>query len=294
MTQTVEAERRIPEKEFLALCSLIADEKGRTLALLSREFKAVIVREPEWKDRIASDPELSANENIRGLVEETQCERVEKSFKQLLRQGAGKLDLEEGLFLLSSFYDPFLRKEDVSAPLDKMAEALNPLLEEAGGPEQAVRVFRQFLFDNQSFHGNIHHYYDPDNSYLHRVLERKTGIPISLSSVCLLLAKRLRWRAGPFPLAGIGLPGHFIIQFRSPESSVFIDPFNRGKLLTRKDCVELLQSYDVAFQDSYLSPVSSHTILCRTITNLHQIYNSAGEEKKKDRLQGYLKILNDA
>src|SRR5581483_11002036 len=129
-----------------------------------------------------------------------------------------------------------------------------------------------------NFRGNASNYYDPENSYIHKVLRHRAGIPVSLSSVCLLLARRLEWAQKPLPLFGIGLPGHFIVQFSFPEKKILIDPFGQGKIVTRKDCLALLRDQEIPFRESYLSPVSAHAILCRTITNLVHIYSDRGEE----------------
>ena len=107
------------------------------------------------------------------------------------------------------------------------------------------------------------------------------------------VADRLVWRDRPVPLFGVGLPSHFIVQFRFSEKIVYMDPFNRGKLLARRDCIELLRNQEIGFQESYLTPVNNLTILSRSISNLVYVYNDLGNEKLRDQLLRYLRILNE-
>ena len=290
--QAVLQEKLLSEVEFEAFCSLIREESGTTLDLLSREFKSLLHHQPKWKDWLESRKDLASDPAIRDLLEELQWETIERSFQALYEDDGADFDLEEGLYLLSSFADPFLRREDFSGALDRMAGQIAPALREAADAEQAITVFKRFLFEEQGFHGYLQRYYDPENSYLHRVIDTRTGIPISLSCLCLLLARRLTWRGRPLPLQGIGLPTHFIVQFRFPEKTAFFDPFNGGKILTRKDCADLLLSHDIAFQDAFLLPVRPHTIVCRSVINLLQIYANLGEERRKNQLLRFLQVLN--
>ena len=96
-----------------------------------------------------------------------------------------------------------------------------------------VRIANEYLFEELGFRGNDTDYYDPGNSCLDVVLDRRTGIPITLSVVYIEVARRL---AGPF--SGIGLPGHFVVQYSDSEYSTYIDPFHAGKLLTEDDCAQ--------------------------------------------------------
>lgn len=283
--------KHITEDQFKSLCSLLEDQSGKTFSALSRNFKALIRQEPKWRQWLEMNGHLSANFKIRQLLDEIQWEDLEIAVKNLMAEGIESLDLEEGLYILSNFSDHVTRYS-ISAPLDRWAKELSDLIHGIRESESLIKVFNQYVFEQLGFHGNHTNYYDPGNSYLHKVLQTKSGIPISLSAVCLLLAKRVEWHAKPLPLAGVGLPLHFIVQFRFPEKNVFVDPFNRGKILTRKDCLVFLKNNDIEFKESHLSPVGSHAILCRTITNLLHIYSNLGEEKKRNQLLRYLHILN--
>src|SRR6185437_13353557 len=130
------------------------------------------------------------------------------------------IDLDRAALDLAAIEFPGLDPEPSIAALETMAAELCARL--AGVPEGAGRVCiaNDFLFNRLGFHGNETDYYNPRNSCLNEVLERRTGIPITLSVVYMEVARR----AG-IPVYGIGLPGHFIVQYDDGRSSLFIDPF---------------------------------------------------------------------
>jgi regulator of sirC expression with transglutaminase-like and TPR domain len=137
-----------------------------------------------------------------------------------------------------------------------------------------IKAFNAYLFDDQGFVGNREHYEDPRNSCLNEVLDRRTGIPITLSLVYMEVARR----AG-LHVDGINFPGHFLV--RCPEeksrgrSGLIIDPFHGGALLSEPDCRLLLQKHvgsEVAFNKSLLAPATRTQIIVRMLLNLKRIY----------------------
>jgi len=132
------------------------------------------------------------------------------------------------------------------------------------------RAMREVLVERHGLRGNYDDYYDPDNSYLNRVLDRRLGIPISLSIVWLAVAQRLKW-----PVYGVGLPGHFLVRFDDEERFVLADPFGEGRSLTIEDCRRILDHHfegRLRFSPSYLLPVDARAVLARMLNNLRDIY----------------------
>jgi regulator of sirC expression with transglutaminase-like and TPR domain len=155
---------------------------------------------------------------------------------------------------------------------------LDRLAEEVAGLRPGLsanlryEAMRQVIIEEYKFRGNEDDYYDPENSYLNRVIDRRTGVPISLSVIWLEVARRLKW-----PVSGVGLPGHFVIRFDDDERFVLVDPFRAGRTLSVEDCREVLDHYyegRVPFSPAFLRPVGVRFILSRILNNLRQIYTA--------------------
>jgi len=138
-----------------------------------------------------------------------------------------------------------------------------------GGPAY-VEAANQYLFGELGFTGNAGNYYDPRNSCLNEVLTERTGIPITLAVVYLEIGRRLAQ-----PVYGIGLPGHFMVQYRAADFAAFIDVFHGGQLLSMDECFELArQAAGVPLSDDprMLAPVGKRQILIRMLRNLRGAY----------------------
>ena len=130
------------------------------------------------------------------------------------------------------------------------------------------RVFGEVLGRVHRFAGNEVNYYDPDNSFIHRVLERRVGIPITLSAIYLFVARRLS-----VPMYGIGMPGHFLVQCGDERRGrVFLDPFRRGEIMTRADCGGMLKAQGLDDSEDLLPVLPDRNTLARMIANLLNIY----------------------
>ncbi len=154
--------------------------------------------------------------------------------------------------------------------LDDLADAGRAFLQPSQSVIEQAEALGDFLFVHKRFQGNVHEYNDPRNSYLNQVLERRLGIPISLSVVYLALAERLG-----IPAQGIGLPGHFIVGIPVAEEMYFLDPFHGGTRLSIEDCSELVQQatgYAGPLQRDWLQPISPRAILTRMLNNLRNVY----------------------
>jgi regulator of sirC expression with transglutaminase-like and TPR domain len=208
-------------------------------------------------------------------------------FRQLvLSARGGDLDLEAGIILLMEFGHPHSDPEEVTVPLDRIAAELRDRLSLNESPEQAIRILTRFLFIEHGFQGNESNYLDPDNSYFNKVLARKTGIPITLSALCLLVARRLN-----LPIVGVGLPGHYIVKYASPTNPVFFDPFHQGRVLAREDCIQIVNSAGLKFEEYHLSQSTHRETLVRMINNLVAAYSQTGETEKARQLKEYIGIL---
>lgn len=134
---------------------------------------------------------------------------------------------------------------------------------------QAIAV-AEYLFGESGFTGNTQFYHDPRKSYLNEVLDRRLGIPITLSVIFIEVGKRLN-----LPIQGVGMPGHFIVSIQGLNGPLFLDPFHGGRLLSVIDCarlVELSTGYNGPFQPDWLKAIGTEEILARMLMNLRNIY----------------------
>ncbi len=196
-------------------------------------------------------------------------------------------DLEVGCFLLARWAYPDLDEGRYRGVLDVMAEDLRPILRPAKGVE-ALHLLNHYLFHEKGFRGDHQAYYDPENSFLNQVLDRRRGIPISLSALYLLIGQK---RLG-LPLRGVGSPGHFLLRYEEgTKPPIFIDAFAGGELLSRVDCEVLFDSLGFPFQEDFLAPVGHREILARMCRNLVAIYQEQGKEEKARRLFSWVEAL---
>jgi regulator of sirC expression with transglutaminase-like and TPR domain len=141
-------------------------------------------------------------------------------------------------------------------------------------PGDAIRAFNEFFYDELGFAGNRERYDDPRNSFLNEVLNRRTGIPISLAVAYLELSRRAGLR-----IAGVNFPGHFLLRARQAGASdpdvLIVDPFHAGALLSELDCRELLRQHvgdETAFDRALLEPATRTQIVVRMLVNLKRLY----------------------
>jgi regulator of sirC expression with transglutaminase-like and TPR domain len=203
-----------------------------------------------------------------------------------LSQTTDDIDLEKGVLLLMQFGHPSANPEQVRQQLDQLAEGLAPKINRDEPATQVLGQVTDYLFRQRGFHGNKDNYTDPDNSYLDTVLKNKTGLPIALSVLCILIGQRLQ-----IPIVGIGLPYHFIAKYNSVNDPILFDPFHRGRVLTPAKCSEMVQGFGIQFEDHFLYPVTHREILTRMIQNLVNAYQKSGEEEKVSSLKEYSQIL---
>lgn len=196
--------------------------------------------------------------------------QIRQLFTEAVTGPENRLDLARAALLIASEQYPGLDILRYVAKLEVMAAAVRPAVTTTDDPTLKIEYLNAYLFEERGFRGNTEEYYDPRNSFLNDVVDRGLGIPITLSIVYMEVGRRVG-----MPLQGVGMPGHFIMKYAEPEEDIYIDPFNRGRMLSRQACEELIQQLygePVPFHETFLAPVSKKQILARMLMNLKAIY----------------------
>jgi len=184
-----------------------------------------------------------------------------------------RVDILRAALTLSRIHEPALDVERYVHRVDELAARVAAKIDDPDDPVQIIAAMNDVLFREEMFRGNTVDYYSPRNSFLHDVLDRRLGIPITLALVYMEVARRVG-----FLLFGVGMPGHFLLKHYDVDGhSILIDAFERGSIITEDDCRQKLDSIysgQVALQPEFLLPVTRRQMLTRVLNNLRSIYLS--------------------
>lgn len=215
-----------------------------------------------------------------------------ESFARALRRPDEDIDLARACLMIAQDAYPSLEPERYLGDIERMALRLRARLPGSPPAEERIVALNEYLFDELGYRGNTDEYYDPRNSYLNEVLERRTGIPITLSVLYIELGRRLG-----LAFEGVSFPGHFLVRARVRGGVLVLDPFAGGAPQSEADLRERLKrvipegaagGVPVAQLplDQFLEPASKREILARLLRNLKAIYREAGRHER------LLEVLN--
>ncbi len=213
-------------------------------------------------------------------------------FARLIAGDDARIDLARACLMIAEDAYPGLEVDDYMAEIERMAMRLRGRLPAAGGAEDRVVALNQFLYEELGYWGNTDDYYDPRNSYLNEVIDRKTGIPITLSVLYMELGRRIG-----LPLQGVSFPGHFLVRLKLRGGTLVLDPFAGGAPQSEEELrsrVQRVIPHGVADDlpaselplDQFLEPASNRQILSRVLRNLKGIY------RETDKPERMLEVLN--
>ncbi|HEX6690047.1 MAG TPA: transglutaminase-like domain-containing protein, partial [Burkholderiales bacterium] len=146
-----------------------------------------------------------------------------ETFEKVLAEKEERIDLARACLMIAQDAYPGLDVERYLGDIERLAIRLRARIPQSGSPEERIVALNQFLYGDLGYWGNAEDYYDPRNSYLNEVLDRRTGIPITLGSVYMELGRRVG-----LPLEGVSFPGHFLVRLRLRSGTLVLDPFGGG------------------------------------------------------------------
>jgi len=219
---------------------------------------------------------------------------IDPDFERIVTGPDSEINLAEAALLIARAEYPHLDIDYYLASLDDMATVIAAQLPENCPTLQVLGQINHYLFNEQGYCGNLHNFLDPRNSFLNDVLERKLGIPITLSLVYMEIGQRLG-----LSIAGISFPGHFLIKLPDADGDIVLDPFAGGVSLEEADLKRRLQHVNngnieqlVANLPELLRPASNKAILGRILRNLKSIYSNSGDRLRMLRILNYILAVN--
>ena len=200
--------------------------------------------------------------------------------------------LDHAALLIGAWDYPQRDLDDYRAMLDDIADRVAPDVARASGGIARARAISDWLFDRLGFSGNADDYYDPRNSFLADVIDRRPRIPISLSVLYLEVARRVGVLA-----QGVNFPGHFLVRVAIEDAWLFIDPYSRGRALTPTDLENLLRKTTTPtaiLEPSVIAAASKRQIVARMLVNLAGIYGRNGDLPRSLDVLERLAVLEPA
>jgi len=201
-----------------------------------------------------------------------------REFRAAVDRPEEAVDLGYAALTIGLSVNPHLDIPAYLQRIDQLAREVAERRDPAGDVYHSLAALNHVLFRQHGFDGNRDDYYDPRNSFLSEVLDRKIGIPITLCVLYMEVARRIS-----VPVEGIGFPGHFLVKCSAGEEAIFIDPFHRGEVKITEDLGQMLEKLygrKVALRPQFLEAAGKKQILKRMLVNLKAIYlrnNSVGE-----------------
>lgn len=279
------------EKELKALISLLDDPDSEIFSQVEQHLvtcgpEVIPLLEESWE---ASFDVLSQT-RIENIIHRIQFDQIKHELQ--LWKISNSDDLLEGLLIVNRYQYPALDEDVVHFQIAELRRNAWYHLMYDMSPIEKVKLLNNILFREFGLSGNTTNYHDPQNSFIHKVLESKKGNPITLSCIYTIVAQKL-----DIPIYGINLPKHFVAAYVDNEAEnlplFYINIFNRGQIMKQEDIFSFLKQLNLPPSDDYILPCSNLAIVKRVLRNLMTAYENQGNTEKKDEINLLLQILEE-
>ncbi len=264
-----------------AFLTLLDDDTPAVRSALAAELNRQGSQAIEFLQEIARGPNRLLARHAAWFLHELKCSDPVADFIDFIRSLS--YELETGSLLLSRTVTPDLDIGACCALLDEMAGRCRELIVAPCTTREQCRMISRVLFHEYGFRGNVEAYTDPRNSLLDQVLQRRKGLPLTLSVVYLLVAQRVGLTLEP-----IGLPGHFMVGCFLEDAPFFIDPFARGAFRSPGQLLLMLRRHQIEPKVSDLAPTPVREVLCRCCRNLANHYAGAQDHIRARLFAGFV------
>ncbi|GGE07270.1 hypothetical protein CHU00_02990 [Sphingobacterium cellulitidis] len=279
------------EKEIKALIYLLDDPDREIFQEIEHKLitcgpEVIPLLEHSWESSF--DP-LSQS-RIENIIHRIQYDQV-KNDLQLWKLNNSE-DLLEGLLIINRYQYPNLHEEQVYYQLAEIRRNAWYHLMYDMSPVEKVKLLNNILFREFGLSGNTSNYHDPQNSFIHKVLETKKGNPISLACIYALVAQKL-----DIPIYGVNLPKHFVLAYVDGENhdkvEFYINVFNRGQIMREEDIYAFLRQLNLPLSDNYTLPCDNISIIKRVLRNLIAAYEHVDNAEKRLEVETLLALIEE-
>jgi regulator of sirC expression with transglutaminase-like and TPR domain len=276
----------LPESKRAALITLLTDDDPAIYQTVRSRLLAYGPSVCHWLRPLTLSSDPCLRRRTTELVRYHACQAAHQRFQEFCQRAGENADLETAIGLMAKTRYPEINPDGYSALLDEWSETLREKIFGLSESGRILEELNRYVFDHLGFAGNEQYGLDPDCSFFNKIMDRRTSNPIGLCVVYLLISRRLQ-----LPIAGVGLPGHFVCRFQSTTREIYIDCFRRGALLSKGDCVKYLLQAQHESVDSGISPVSNRRILLRMCVNLLNTCRRLEMDEDAVRVQTYVQAL---
>ncbi len=275
--------------EIASLIYLLDDPEPYVRSSVMNRFEEIGESAVPQLDQVKSrtkDPDLK--EALSEAIQRITFDSFQQDVVTLAEDGIFSLeDLEDAVFTFSRFDNPTIRTRPFVQMLDQLADEAAPYIHKAESERKKMQALIGHLYTRQGFDGCQGDYLNPRNTYLHHVLNTRTGIPLSLAFIILFTGRRLQ-----LPFHGVNMPLHFLVKFVTVNNEhLLIDPFNNGAVLSREQCNQFLRKSGIKVYDQYYESASPYSMFTRFLRNLINGHNELNENIKAERLGKLLSLL---
>lgn len=260
-------------KEIQTLLYLLEDS-----SIAEEIEKHLLDRKDLLKQYVAHTPDAIQNVYLQSVLHKLVSEEVFAAFAEWLQKGCK--DIFEGCMLISQYMNPHIDTRPYFEYMHKWHQKVLSNLPVYPTPTDIVRSINLVLFKKEGFHGATENYQHPENSYLHQVIDKRKGIPLSLSVLYLSIAQRMR-----VPIFGVNLPAHFIMMYRDAHEEFYINAFNQGVIFHKPEIDAFIQNAQLTPKPEYYNPCANIDIIKRMLVNLRNSYISSNNTEKLNLLE---------
>ncbi|MCS7027652.1 MAG: transglutaminase-like domain-containing protein [Bacteroidia bacterium] len=260
-------------KEIQTLLYLLEDP-----SIADEIEKHLLERKDLLKQYIAHTPDALQNVYLQSILDKLVREEVFTQFSEWLQKGCK--DIFEGAMWVTLYMNPHIDTKFYFDCVHKWHQKVLSILPVYPTPIDIVRSINLVLFKKEGFHGATENYQHPDNSYMHRVIDLRRGIPLSLSIIYLSIAHRMR-----VPIFGVNLPAHFIMIYRDANEEFYINAFNQGVIFHKSEIDAFIQNAQLTPKPEYYNPCTNVDIIKRMLVNLRNSYISMNNIEKLNKLE---------